>query len=123
MAKASPQMEVGELKSGFRLKSDPHGLYSCCNPGSVPPALLNTVTAPRLQEGSSRGWASGSIFAHLVQCAGPFKCFQVKIPIFPLASAGASLAQTFKKVGVLRTLKKKRSWLGGEGVRKKGLLR
>lgn len=62
----------------------------------------------------------GSIFARLVQRAGPFKCFQVKIPIFPLASAGASLARTFKEVGVLRSLKRKRSRLGGEGVRKKG---
>lgn len=30
------------------------------------------------------------------------------------------MAQTFKEVGVLRSLKRKRSRLGGEGVRKKG---
>ena len=30
------------------------------------------------------------------------------------------MAQTFKEVGVLRSLKRKRSRLDGEGVRKKG---
>ena len=74
MAKASPQMEVGESKSGIRSKSDPHGLYSCCHPGCVPPALLNMVTAPRLPGRKQQGM---SVWIHICILSAMCWAFQV----------------------------------------------
>lgn len=72
-------------------------------PAAVPdvshPSLPMMVTAFDLHQGSnnSREWTRGSKLVHLVQHAGPFECFQVKIPVFPSASAGASMGSNFQE--------------------------
>ena len=86
-------MEVGGLKSGIR-----SGLYSCSHPGCAPRFPPKDGQAPSLHGGSNshRERACGSKSAHSAQHAGPFKCFQVRIPIFPFASAGASMGSNFQ---------------------------
>ena len=106
-------------KLGFEVRCQVRhrGLDSCrCVPD------YSAVAAPGLCGGKQQ-WQGPGVWVQIctfsAQC-WPFKYFQVKIAIFPLASAMPPQGQPFKKVGVLRRLKRRRFGKGGQVIGKRG---